>query len=68
MRACREFQFNRQRTMKEALEVWTLKEILDAAINYKRNSKPRIDCTNWLAKCFTAGREVLAMIDACQRV
>jgi|HubBroStandDraft_2_1064218.scaffolds.fasta_scaffold839152_1 hypothetical protein len=54
--------------MKEALEVWTLKEILDAAINYKRNSKPRIDCTNWLAKCFTAGREVLAMIDACQRV
>jgi hypothetical protein len=49
---CREFQFNRQRTLKEMLEVSTLEEILDAAISWRRNSETQDRLPELVGKLF----------------
>jgi hypothetical protein len=42
--------------MKEALEVWTLKEILDAAISYKRNSERKDRLHELVGKLLSSAR------------
>jgi hypothetical protein len=65
---CRQFQFNKQRTLKEMLEVSTLEEILDAAISWRRNSESKDRLHELVGLLFYSWPpEVQAMIDADQR-
>jgi hypothetical protein len=54
--------------MKEMLEVWTMEEILDAAISYKRNSESQDRLHELVGKMFYGWPpEVLEMIEAEHR-
>jgi|HubBroStandDraft_4_1064222.scaffolds.fasta_scaffold242897_1 hypothetical protein len=60
--ACREFRFNEPRTLKDLLGRWTVEEILDALITYRRDSEPK-DRLHELV-----GKISLAMVETCQRL
>jgi hypothetical protein len=56
---------NWQQTVKDMLEVWTLEEVLDAAITYRRNSERKDRLHELVGKLFYSWPpEVQAMIDA----